>query len=318
MQILQTMELKDDFRTMAYTEIVQECFKAAKNPTPPQKYKYICSDEVIAQAIEDYRKPSVDDLIDLAVNDALNVMDEIFLAERDESAINDALDPKERDKKIKDEAYLSYHAIEYLTKSTHVATKSLRNTLQNGPNPGRIKNCKNVVNACLEAAEKICSRSKTDEIPLTPNSKTALQSTIDEKIDKYEKALYILSVDHVVSEEKYNSLPKDAKTPKYPLVDEMTKLRKDNGGKLPPDAENALLGIMAEYCKIYTPEKQPAELIALALDFLDHASRLEHARWNAYMCSEGFVHGEKNLALKTHRCIVPAEQLALFEKNKDI
>ena len=50
-----------------------------------------------------------------------------------------------------------------------------------------------------------------------------------------------------------------------------------------------------------------------------HAAKLEHVRWNAYMCSEGFIyHTKKDTAHKMHYDIVPCESLTIEDAIKDI
>lgn len=49
----------------------------------------------------------------------------------------------------------------------------------------------------------------------------------------------------------------------------------------------------------------------------DMLRRLEHRRWNAYMRSEGYIHGKRDDLAKTHHCLVLFDELSIPEQNKD-
>jgi len=68
-------------------------------------------------------------------------------------------------------------------------------------------------------------------------------------------------------------------------------------------------------CKIPGIEKEPKEREEAELW---NIRKLEHNRWNAYMRSEGYVHGkERNDLAKVHHLLVPFVELPLKEQVKD-
>jgi voltage-gated potassium channel Kch len=52
-------------------------------------------------------------------------------------------------------------------------------------------------------------------------------------------------------------------------------------------------------------------------DQIEHLSRMEHARWSADRLIQGWTHGPRNDAAKTHDCLIPYDQLSEAEKEKD-
>ena len=77
---------------------------------------------------------------------------------------------------------------------------------------------------------------------------------------------------------------------------------------------------MKKKCAVAGIEKAPADRTN---DELWGIRRLEHARWNAYMRSEGYSYGGtterrgRNDLGKLHNCLVTFDELPLKEQEKD-